>query len=890
MNNVTLTINGLAITANANDTILDAALANDIYIPYLCHHPDLKPVGACRVCLVEVKGRGLVTACNTPIADNMEVLTDTKEIETIRRNIVELLLANHEGDCIDCPKNTNCELQKVANYVGIDKQHFANYIKRTQKMPCDTSNPFFNIDSNKCIQCGICIRTCDELQNLNILDFAHRGIDTVVSTFNGQPLKETPCKSCAECAVRCPTGAMPLKTFQTPMHEVKTTCTYCGCGCGIYYGVRGNKIVSARGVKENPASQGALCVKGRFGFEFVNHPARLTTPLIKHNGKFEQASWDEALDLVASKLQNAKGSKFALLASARATNEDNYILQKFTRAVMGTNNIDHCARLCHAPTVAGLKQTLGSGAMTNYISEMDNTKCFFAIGTNTTDAHPIIAMHVKKAVNNGATLIVANPRRIDLCNKAQLFLQHRPGTDVALMMGMAKIIIDENLQDQKFIAKRCANFEDFKKSLKKFDIDTVEKITGVPRDKIVQAARIYATKKPGSILYAMGITQHTHGTDNVIATSNLALITGNLGKPSAGVNPLRGQNNVQGACDMGALPNVYPGYQAVNDAAAQNKFEKAWGAKLSAKAGLTHLEIFHAIDDGEIEVLYTAGENPMLSEADRNHVESSIKKAKFFVTQDIFLTETAELADVVLPAVSFAEKDGTFTNTERRVQRVRKIIDPIGDAKPDWWIVCELAKRMGAKGFDFTSTKEIAEEIASLTPSYAGITYERLENESLQWPCPTKDHPGTPILHTEKFATEDGKGKLMPLTYKPSAELPDAEYPLILTTDRSIFHYHTATMTRKVAGLNQLCSHETVRINPKDAEKLNIKDGDMLRVTSRRGTLTAAAQLTENSSEGVIAMTFHFAESPTNALTNAACDPVAKIPETKVCAVKIEKC
>ncbi len=888
MDKITCTINGISISANPGDTILTAASANNIYIPSLCDAPDLKPVGACRVCLVEVKGRGMITACNTPITENMEITTDTPEIERVRRTIVELLLADHNTNCLACPADTKCELQKVAHYAGLDAKYFLHMPQIKSKLTADTSNPFFDINHDRCIRCGRCIRTCDELQGLNILDFAHRGYDNVVSTFNNKPLKETPCKSCAECAVRCPTGAMPLKTFKTPSREVKTTCSYCGCGCGIYLGVRGNTIVSARGDKQNPASQGSLCVKGRFGYEFVNSPERLTTPLIKKNGKFEPATWDEALDLVADKLSQAKGSKFSMLSSARATCEDNYVIQKFTRAVMGTNNIDHCARLCHAPTVAGLKQTVGSGAMTNYISEMGDAKCIFCIGTNTTEAHPIIALQVKKAAKTG-TLIVANPRKIDLCNKAKMYLQQKPGTDVVLLMGMAKIIIDEDLHDKEFIKDRCEGFDEFKKSLENFDIDFVEKTTGIPREQIIEAARTYATSKPAAIMYAMGITQHTHGTDNVIAVSNLALITGNLGKASSGINPLRGQNNVQGACDMGALPNVYPGYQNVNDPKNHDKFEKAWNAKLSDKAGLTHLEIFDAVENGEVEVLYTIGENPILSEANSNHVKAAIKKAKFFVTQDIFLTETAQLADVVLPAVSFAEKDGTFTNTERRVQRVRKAIEPIGDAKDDWWIICQLAKKLGAKGFEFESAESIMEEIASLTPSYGGISYKRLETESLQWPCPDSKHPGTPILHVGKCATANGKAKLMPLAYRESAELPDKKYPLILTTDRSVFHYHTSTMTGKVAGLNEIYGHEVVRINPKDAEKLNLKDGEMVKISSRRGKISAAVKINDAASEGVVAMTFHFAESPTNQLTNSAMDPIAKIPETKVCAVKIEK-
>lgn len=538
--------------------------------------------------------------------------------------------------------------------------------------------------------------------------------------------------------------------------------------------------------------------------------------------------------------------------------------------------------------MAGLATAFGSGAMTNSINEISDAACIFAIGTNTTVAHPIIGLQIKKAVQDGAKLIVANPRKIDLCRFADIFLQHRPGTDVALLMGMMRVIVDESLFDLSFIEKRTENFENFKASLSGFDLDSVEHITGVSREKIIEAARTYATCKPATVLYCMGITQHSHGTDNVLATGNLALLTGNIGKPSTGVNPLRGQNNVQGACDMGALPNVYPGYQRVGDPEVRGKFEAAWNSGLSNSPGLTLTEIFDAIYDGKIKALYLVGENPVLSDANAKHAEESLKKLEFLVVQDIFLSETAKFADVILPAASFAEKDGTFTNTERRVQRIRKAIEPIGEAKPDWWITCQIAKKLGGKGFDFSHPMEIMEEIASLTPSYKGISYERLEKGGLQWPCVTREHPGTPILHTERFATKSGKGKFMPLGYKPSAEVPDDKYPLLLTTDRSLYHYHTGTMTRKVEGLNILRGYEMVEMNPEDAAALGIADGEVVRVISRRGEVTAKAKVSDVSPSGVVCMTFHFAESPTNVLTSPAIDPVAKIPETKVCAVRIE--
>ncbi len=537
--------------------------------------------------------------------------------------------------------------------------------------------------------------------------------------------------------------------------------------------------------------------------------------------------------------------------------------------------------------MAGLAASFGSGAMTNSISEIKDAACILVIGSNTSAGHPVIALEIKKAVRNGGRLIVANPREIELCRHADVWLRQAPGSDVALLMGMMKVILDEGLADLSFVSECCDNFDAFKESLKNFDLDFVEKATGVPRDTIVEAARLYATCKPATIIYAMGITQHSHGTDNVMAVANLAMLTGNMGRPSTGVNPLRGQNNVQGACDMGALPNVYTGYQRVDNPDIQKKFEIAWRSDLSPTPGLTLTEMLDAAYDGKIKAVYVMGENPILSDADANHTEKALKKLEFLVVQDIFLTETARLADVVLPAVSFAEKDGTFTNTERRIQRVRKAIEPVGNSKPDWWIICQLARKMCDKDFDFENPSEIMEEIARLTPSYGGVTYERLEECGLQWPCPTKDHPGTPILHVGRFVC--GLGKFAPLQYKPPAELPDKEYPLVLTTGRNLYHYHTGTMTRKVAGLNTIEPEGVIEINPADASSLKIKDGDKVKVISRRGEVAAKAKITEKSPPKVVYMTFHFAESAANLLTNTALDPVAKIPEFKVCAVRIER-
>ena len=537
--------------------------------------------------------------------------------------------------------------------------------------------------------------------------------------------------------------------------------------------------------------------------------------------------------------------------------------------------------------------------MTNSIAEIDNAGTLFVIGANTTNAHPVIGQRMRRAAQNGTKLIVANPKEIELVRVADYFIQHRPGSDSALLNGMARYIIEENLHDKEFIAEHCENFETFKESLELFTPEFVAEITGVPWEKIASAAHTYATNKPSAIFYAMGITQHTHGTDNVKAVANLAMLTGQIGKPSTGVNPLRGQNNVQGACDMGGLPNVYPGYQNVTIPEHREKFEKAWGfaasdvptsdvRRLSDKIGLTHTEIFDAIYEGEVKALYLVGENPLITEGNAKHVREALEKLDFFVVQDLFISETAQYADVILPAASFAEKEGTFTNTERRVQRVRAAIQARGEAKPDWWITSQIAQKMGEKGFDFANPSEIMDEINAVTPIYAGITYERIEEVGLQWPCRSADDPGTPYLHKGKFARPNGKGHFNPVEYKISAEIADEEYPLILTTDRSLYHYHSATMTRRVAGLEELDSNEWLKINPADAAKFGIEDGQWVEVTSRRGTIKVQAKVTDICRTGMCSMTFHFHESRTNEITNPALDPIAKIPETKVTAVKVK--
>jgi formate dehydrogenase alpha subunit len=638
-------------------------------------------------------------------------------------------------------------------------------------------------------------------------------------------------------------------------------------------------------------NNGNLCVKGRFGMDFVTNEKRLKVPLIKRNGQFKEATWPQAIDFVAERLSKIKTQygpdSIGGLSSAKCTNEENYIFQKFIRTCIGTNNVDHCARLCHASTVAGLARAFGSGAMTNSIDELIKAKCIFVIGSNTTEAHPVIGLYVKEAVlKHGAELVVADPREIDLVRFSKLYIAQKPGTDVALINAMMNVIIIENLQDEKFIKNRTTDFKELEKVVKNFTPEKAESITTIPAEKIREAARIYAQAGTASIIYSMGITQHTTGTDNVLSLANLAMLTGNVGFESTGVNPLRGQNNVQGACDLGALPNVYPGYQSVEDSAIREKFEKAWGKELSPTKGLTVVEMLHAVETKDIRALYIMGENPALSDPNLNRTRKALEDVDFLVVQDIFLSETAEYADVVLPSVCFAEKNGTFTNTERRVQLVRKAVNPPGQAHCDWEIICQVATKMEYP-MNYDGADKIMDEIASVSPIYGGISFSRIDPVGLQWPCPDKDHPGTKYLHKDKFTR--GKGKFHPVEFKTARELTDKEYPFVLTTGRQLYQFHTGTMTRKSAVINQVSPTGYVEIHPDDAEKLQIANGVNVEVVTRRGKVNTLAKVTSGIEKGWLFMPFHFAEGPANMLTIDALDSIAKIPEYKVCAAKIRR-
>jgi len=673
---------------------------------------------------------------------------------------------------------------------------------------------------------------------------------------------------------------------------VLTTCPFCGCGCSFYLVVANGRAVDVAPCFTDRVSEGGLCVKGRRAHEFIHSEDRLTTPLVRTNGSFEEATWDEALDLVAGKLKDirraSKADAIGLLSSAKCTNEENYLMMKLARAAVGTNNVDHCARLCHASTVAGLAASFGSGAMTNSIPEVVEADCILVTGSNTIEQHPLIGSRVLEAKERGATLIVVDPRETLLSEHADFFLRQKSGTDVAWLNAFMNVIISENLHDRAFIEQRTEGFEDVAAVVANYDPACAQAISGIPADLLVKAARAYASADKAMILYSMGITQHTNGTDNVKSVANLAMLTGNLGRSGTGVNPLRGQNNVQGACDMGALPNVYSGYQKVAERDARAKFSEAWGKRMPANPGLTLCEMMNAAEEGDLRAMYIMGENPMLSDPDVNHVRRALKKLDLLVVQDIFMSETAELAHVVLPSACYAEKEGTFTNTDRTVLRVRKAVEPPGEARPDWEVLCELGKRLGSQSFAFDSARAIMREIAAVTPSYGGISFNRLDRGAvLAWPCPTPQSQGTPFLHKGKFAR--GVGRFHAAEHRPSAEEPDETYPFILTTGRTIFHFHTGTMTRRIGLLNREVPTGYVEINPSDARRLKIRNEETVDVKSRRGAISIPTMVTGRVPKGTVFIPFHFAECAANVLTNNALDPDAKIPELKVCAVSVTK-
>lgn len=890
-------INGKPYQASPGENVLEVALRNNIYIPHLCYHAKTGQAGRCRACVVEVEGiPGLKTSCTLEVQADMKVHTNTAKVKESQRVIVDLALSSGHHDCLSCEQNGNCELQDAAYFLGIEKP---SYNLAATDFEMDETSEFIYVDRSKCIKCGRCVAGCTNTVVNDVLNFGNRGFETKIIFDADLPMGSSTCVQCGECVQLCPVGAIIDKRAigkgrPWDLETTETICPYCGVGCKLLVHVnrKSKEIVKITGVEDSVTNNGMLCVKGRYGFDFVQSEERITTPLIKEKGKFREAEWDEAISLIAQKFKSIKqefgADSLAGLASAKVTNEENFVFQKFFRKEVGTNNVDHCARLCHSSTVAGLAASLGSGAMTNDISGIKNADVILIIGSDTSEAHPVISARIKQALKEGKTrLIVLDPKKIKMADYADVYAAHYPGTDVMLLNSIMQEIINNNWHDKKYIEERLEGYQDFEKEISKdkYSPQNAAKITGVSAETIREVAAMFGRAKTAAVFYAMGITQHVTGRDNVWTIANLQMITGNLGKIGGGVNPLRGQSNVQGACDMGGLPNVYPGYQKVSDPQAQAKFEQAWKTKLSPNVGLTITEMIDGAYDGKIKALYVMGENPYLSDPDQNHVIAALERTEFLVVQDMFLTETAEFADVILPAASYLEKEGHFTNTERRIQRINQVIPPLGSSKSDWEIIQLIANQMGAN-WNYSHVKDITSEICELTPQYGGVTWERVGRDGLQWPCPTQNHPGTPYLHKDRFAR--GLGLLNGIEFKEPDELPDDEYPLIMTTGRILQHFHTGTMTRKTTGLNRIAG-PMVMISVEDAETIGISNNEKVRVSTRRGSIEAPAFVTKRIPKGVIYIPFHYKEAPANRLTNPALDPVAKIPEYKVCAAKIER-
>jgi len=917
---VTLKIDGEAISAEEGKMVLEVAKEHGIVIPTLCYHKDLSPVGSCRLCLVEVEGwSGQVAACTLSVSEGINVLTETPSLNSTRKMILEQLLANYYDNG---GNGSDTEfMQWVAHYGARLPEGF----KATPRYEVDSDpNPFVWVDMNKCILCTRCVRACSEIQGRFVWGVGERGHESRIIAGADTNMLEARCESCGACVAYCPTGALEDRLsidLGTADELVKTTCPYCGVGCQFDLNIKDGRIIRVTSNPEASVNGMHLCVKGRYGYDFVHHEDRLTRPLVREyilkgiarppegRGEWVEVDWDTALNIVAKKFVQVKHESgpdaIGVLSSAKCTNEENYLMQKFARQVIGTHNVDHCARLCHSSTVAGLVMCFGSGAMSNTMQDIvEQAKAIFIIGSNTTEQHPVFGTKIRQAIlNRNVKLVVADPRAIDISEFAELHLQQKPGTDVALLNGLMNIIMEKDYQDNVFIQERTEGFDEFLKTIDKYNPELVSQITGITVEVLYQAAEILAKNKPMAVIWAMGITQHTTGVMNVLSLGNLQMLLGNMGIPGGGVNPLRGQNNVQGACDLGGLPNVFPGYQRVTDESVRDKFFSAWAfddrsPNFADQPGLTVIEMINKMGGGEMRALYILAENPMMTDPDINHVRDCMENSEFVVLEEIFPSETSPYADVLLPGVTWAEKDGTFTNTERRIQLIRAAVAPPGEARPDWQITAEIARLVleledktpvgPQSGWDYKSVAEIQDEVAQITPIYAGVNHERLrKSEQLHWPVRGPEHSGTPILHIGQFTR--GQGKFHACEHLPAEELPDNEFPMFLTTGRVLYHWHGGEMTRRAKGLLEIYPETLVEISPEDALKIGLNGKNMVRITSRRGEMIARAVITDRVSEGLIFGNFHFpGEQNVNNLTIAALDPIAKIPEYKVCAVRVE--
>jgi formate dehydrogenase major subunit len=906
-------LDGKEVEARPDETIFRIARRHGIKLPHLCYSPKpgYRPDGNCRVCMVEIEGeRVLAASCIRKPTAGMKVKTQTERAKTARRMVAELLLADQPA--LDIAHDPESEFWKIAKREHLEKGRF---VSRSAPQP-DRSHPAMAVNLDACIHCNLCVRACREVQVNDVIGMAGRGHNAKIVFDFDDPMGASTCVACGECVQACPTGAlMPSSVVDANNvrtgfadRSVDSVCPYCGVGCQLTYHIKDDKLLYVTG-KNGPANENRLCVKGRFGFDYVHNPQRLTKPMIRKDRvpkvpheyidpsnpwtHFREATWEEALDRAAAglrKIRDRDGPQaLAGFGSAKGSNEEAYLFQKLVRTGFGTNNVDHCTRLCHASSVAALMEGIGSGAVSATFNECKNSEVIFVIGANPTENHPVAATFFKQAAKRGATLIVADPRGQALKRHATHILQFKNGTDVALLNGMLNTIVSEKLYDEQYIQTFVEGFKAFTDNIKDYTPEEMAPICGIEADVIRTVARKFARAKSAIIFWGMGISQHTHGTDNARCLIALSLITGQIGRPGTGLHPLRGQNNVQGASDSGLIPMFYPDYKSVEDPQVRARYEDAWGVKLDPKKGLTVVEIMNATHDGLIKGMYIMGENPAMSDPDLNHAREALAHLEHLVVQDLFLTETAVYADVILPASAWPEKDGTVTNTNRQVQMGRQALPLPGDTKHDWWLIQEIGRRIGLP-WKYQGASEIYAEMASLMPSLDNISWERVERESaVTYPADAPDQPGHDVVFDKGFPRPGGFGKLVAAKLTPPDERPDQEYPFILTTGRQLEHWHTGAMTRRATTLDALEPGAVACVSRDTIEKLGIKPGDLIRVATRRGIVELAARQDDAIPDGVVFIPFAFVEAAANLLTNPALDPFGKIPEFKYCAARVER-
>ena len=897
---VTLSIDGQEITVPEGTSVMRAAALLGSKIPKLCATDQLEAFGSCRLCLVQIEGmKGMPASCTTPVAAGMKVTTQNKQLADVRRGVMELYISDHPLDCLTCPANGHCELQDMAGVVGLREVRYGYEGENHLAMPKDESNPYFTFDASKCIVCSRCVRACDEQQGTLALTIQNRGFESKVSASQNVDFMDSECVSCGACVQACPTATLSEKTLiekGQAEHSAITTCAYCGVGCSFRAEMKGEEVVRMVPNKDGHANHGHSCVKGRFAIGYATHSDRITKPMIrsKITDPWREVSWKEAFEYAASEMKRiqAKYGRDSIggITSSRCTNEETYLVQQLVRAGFGNNNVDTCARVCHSPTGYGLKQTLGESAGTQDFDSVMKSDVIVVIGANPTDGHPVFASQMKRRLRQGAKLIVADPRTIDLVRTphvaADYHLKLRPGTNVALVSSLAHVIVTEGLVKEDFVKQRC-DLESFDRwrnfvSEERNSPEAMEAVTGVPAASVRAAARLYATGGNGAIYYGLGVTEHSQGSTTVMGIANLAMATGNVGREGVGVNPLRGQNNVQGSCDMGSFPHEFPGYRHVSDDATRKLFETTWGVSLQNEPGLRIPNMFEAALDGDFKGLYIEGEDIAQSDPNTKHVTAALTSMECIIVQDLFLNESAKFAHVFLPGSSFLEKDGTFTNAERRISRVRKVMKP-KSGYADWEITQQLANALGYP-MNYGHPSEIMDEIARLTPTFKGVSYEALDRlGSIQWPCNDAHPEGTPTMHIDEFVR--GKGRFMVTEYVPTSEKVNAKFPLILTTGRILSQYNVGAQTRRTEN-NRWHDEDRLEIHPNDAEERGIVDGDWVGISSRAGETVLRSRVTERVQPGVVYTTFHFPESGANVITTDNSDWATNCPEYKVTAVQ----